>query len=175
MMNKFRRISLADRARKVRATAMITFLFCSLSLIPDSVVAQGLIERYTAYIASDDLYNSDGHRLDTASQVLHQDRANVNSAGKRQSGDQPDAIFINYSRRQLLERILNDQFKNVDLRNEIYRGNVMIVVELFGTNLDDPNLTVVVSEYSKNSHDAARRHACTRLQILENNCEGIIF
>ena len=55
--------------------------------------AQQLLESYTAFISTNDLYNSNGQRLRQPWQIIRQDRANYHRFGTGDPQDQWDSFF----------------------------------------------------------------------------------
>ena len=61
------------------------------------------LDDYIAEIGPDDLYNSNGDRLDGFRAVLRQDRANVHAFGQADPADTQDGFFTTPERRALFE------------------------------------------------------------------------
>ena len=91
-----------------------------------------LLESYTAFIGRDDLYNSSGVRLTQPWAIVRQDRANYNTFGIRQSGDEPDTFFLSPRNRQKLEDMLASGSISRAAASAIVRGNVLIRVDIYG-------------------------------------------
>jgi hypothetical protein len=63
---------------------------------------------YTARLSARDHYNSNGERLQSAAEIIRQDRANYYVYGLRDSEDEPDSYFSSISNRARLEELLEN-------------------------------------------------------------------
>lgn len=93
--------------------------------------AQDLIASYGAFIGVADQYNSNGVRLDSAAQMLRQDRANMHRFGITQPGDDWDPVFHDMAARARMEELLEDSL-SPPTRSAIRGGNVYVIVEIYG-------------------------------------------
>ena len=96
-----------------------------------SAKADELVDEYNAYIGDDDLYNSNGERLNEPWQIIRQDRANYYKFGIRQRGDEPDQFFGSVSNRAKAERMIRDGTITRDARRRLLQGNCMINVKVY--------------------------------------------
>ncbi|WEZ83286.1 hypothetical protein P6U16_21030 [Rhizobium sp. 32-5/1] len=102
-----------------------------------------LVERYTAYIGQDDLYNSYDERLWEPWQIIRQDRANYHRYGVFQPGDEGDAFFASAKNRERAERMI--QFGTIDraAAAALVQGDVLIDVKIYrGPDGDYLDITV---------------------------------
>ena len=72
-----------------------------------SAQADQLLGSYVARISAKDHHASDGYPLDTAAQMVRQDRANWHKFGRGDAEDMDDPWFGSTSSRARLERMLN--------------------------------------------------------------------
>jgi hypothetical protein len=86
---------------------------------------------YQARISSQDHYASDGYALDTAAQMVRQDRANVHKYGRWDSEDQDDPWFGSADSRARLERMLNNGGMGGAVRNAIANGEPLVQVDVY--------------------------------------------
>lgn len=84
------------------ATAMAVVLAGALP-----AAAQEALGSYTARLSDNDHYNSNGKKLDTAAQVVRQDRANWHRFGRGDPEDEDDPWFTSNSKRAEFEKLLN--------------------------------------------------------------------
>ncbi len=84
---------------KTRTNKLLTVAFVAFGCLGSSVIAESLLVEYYAAIGDVDLKNSRGVPLQGTCAILQQDRANVNSLGKSQSGDNRDPYFTTPERR----------------------------------------------------------------------------
>jgi len=94
--------------------------------------AQELLGSFTAYIGTDDLYNSSGARLSEPWQVLRQDRANYHRFGIRQRGDEWDPFFSSIDNRAAMERMILNGRIDPQARRDILRGGATVFVRIYG-------------------------------------------
>src|SRR6056297_2017871 len=94
--------------------------------------AQELLGSYTAYIGTDDLYNSSGARLSEPWQVLRQDRANYHRFGIRQRGDEWDPFFSSIDNRAAMERMIMRGRIDPQARASLLQGNSTVHVRIYG-------------------------------------------
>lgn len=109
------------------------------------VAAQDLMGSYTAFVGIDDLYNSKGQSLDSAAQILRQDRANFHKFGLSQPGDEWDPFFHDPAARARMEALLEESLTQ-PTRSAIRAGNVYVIVAVYGYDGYISFLRVVVPE-----------------------------
>ena len=91
----------------VRKTAMAA---CLMILAAGPVLAQQVIDSYTAEIGPEDRINSRGAALKRPEQILAQDRANFHRFNIRHPGDTADTVFSDRSNRANLADMLRRGF-----------------------------------------------------------------
>lgn len=96
------------------------------------VLADELLDSYSATIGEDDLYNSNGDRLTQPWQVLRQDRANVHEYGIAQRGDERDRYFSRKANRALFEQLVRRGTIERSAARSILRGDCQVYVEIYG-------------------------------------------
>ncbi len=69
--------------------------------------AEDMLGSYVARISDNDHYNSNGEELDTAAQMVRQDRANFHQFGMADADDEEDAWFTTTAKRAAFEKLLN--------------------------------------------------------------------
>ncbi|MGR3314910.1 hypothetical protein [Roseovarius indicus] len=94
--------------------------------------AQQLIGAYTAFIGTDDLYNSSGARLTQPWQVLRQDRANYHRFGIRHAGDEWDPFFGSIENRAAMERMIMNGSMDPIARQNLLQGGATVFVRIYG-------------------------------------------
>ncbi len=94
--------------------------------------AQQLIGAYTAFIGTDDLYNSSGARLTQPWQVLRQDRANYHRFGIRHAGDEWDPFFGSIDNRAAMERMIMNGSMDPIARQNLLQGGATVFVRIYG-------------------------------------------
>lgn len=91
-----------------------------------------LVDRYTAYIATDDLFNAAGERLTLPWQILRQDRVNFHVNGFRQRDDESDRTFLTPTDRSRFEYLVQKGRLSARTAAAIAKGNVAVRVEVWG-------------------------------------------
>ena len=87
---------------------------------------------YVARLSADDHFASDGYPLDTAAQVVRQDRANWHRFGNGDREDQDDPWFGSADARARLERQLNQGgAMNQATRRAILNGEPIVQVDVY--------------------------------------------
>jgi len=102
-------------------------------LSADVVAAQdNYLGSYVARLSWKDHEASDGYELDTAAQVVRQDRANVHRHIHTDEEDDFDNWFTSNSRRARFERMLNRPgAMSQSTRRAIMRGEPLVEVEVY--------------------------------------------
>lgn len=70
---------------------------------------------YKAVISSSDLQNSSGQNLTTLGRIVRQDRANYHKWGRRDAGDEPDAVLADEKLRAALESAVDAAYPGHDI------------------------------------------------------------
>lgn len=87
---------------------------------------------YVARISRQDHQASDGYQLDTAAQMVRQDRANWHKFGNSDPEDQDDPWFGSNQQRARLEQMLGQgSAMNAATRRAIVNGRPLIEVEVY--------------------------------------------
>ncbi len=104
----------------------------ALCLAAGSARADSLLGSYEARISQRDKQASDGYALDTAAQMVRQDRANWHKFGSGDDEDQGDDFFATTQSRVKLENMLNKKdAMNPATRKAIVRGEPVIQVDVY--------------------------------------------
>ena len=100
---------------------------------PASIAAADqLLGTYVARISWKDHEASDGYKLDTAAQVVRQDRANVHLHIQTDEEDDIDVWFNSKAKRSRLEQMLNKKgAMNEATRSVILHGEPLIEVQVY--------------------------------------------
>lgn len=122
--------------------AVMALALSGLVTLPAS--AQQFIGQYTAYIGSQDLYNSNGMRLTEHWQILRQDRANLHRFGISQPGDEWDPWFGDYNARGRMEQMIMQGSADPVARQNIINGGATVVVQVYGWNGQPSRIDVQV-------------------------------
>ena len=94
--------------------------------------ADELIGTYVARISWKDHEASDGYKLDTAAQVVRQDRANVHKHIQTDEEDDIDVWFTTNAKRSQFEKMLNKKGAiDQATRRAIMQGEPLIEVEVY--------------------------------------------
>jgi hypothetical protein len=108
-------------------TALAVLLTASLPAAADT-----LLGSYVARLSDNDHYASDGYKLDTAAQVVRQDRANWHRFGRGDAEDDDDQWFDTADARARLERHLNKSDAMTQaVRREIMSGEPIVKVTVY--------------------------------------------
>jgi len=126
-------------------TALAAFCL-SLALPAAPAAAQQLLASYFAYIGFQDLYASDGYRLDTAAQVIRQDRANFHRFGLADSLDETDPLYSNAANRARLQALLEGDALTPWAAESILEGDILIRVDSYGSGNRIDRVEVVIGE-----------------------------
>lgn len=117
---------------------MIRIRYCLLAAafaIPSTTgpaLADQFLGSYAARISNSDHHASDGYPLDTAAQMVRQDRANFHKFGVRDPEDDSDPWFRTAASRARFERMLNkDSAMNGATRRAIANGQPLVEVEVY--------------------------------------------
>lgn len=106
--------------------------FAVLLAAVSPAAAQTYMGSYTAWIGSQDLYNSNGQRLTEPWQVIRQDRANYHRFNRRDAGDAGDAWFHTADARAALEQAVMAYGIDAASSQMILHGGVWVQVDLYG-------------------------------------------
>ena len=130
-----------------RASRTALAALCLLVALPGtSVSAQVLLSSYFAYIGWQDLHASDGYRLDTAAQVIRQDRANYHRFGIGDSLDGWDPLYADAANRARLQALLEGDALAPWTAEAILQGDILIRVDSYGADGRIDFVDVVIGE-----------------------------
>jgi len=94
--------------------------------------ADDFLGSYVARISDEDHFASDGYRLDSAAQMVRQDRANYHKFHRRDRDDERDSWFRSNDDRARLERMLQRPgAMSGSTKNAIVRGEPLIQVDVY--------------------------------------------
>lgn len=94
--------------------------------------ADSLLGSYTARISDQDKQASDGYGLDTAAQMVRQDRANWHKFGKGDAEDEDDRWFATPQSRIKMENMLNKSGAiSSGAKRAIVNGEPVIQVDVY--------------------------------------------
>jgi len=112
--------------------AVILLAGAVLAATLGSAQADQLLGSYVARISDNDHHASDGYRLDTAAQMVRQDRANWHKFGRGDREDQDDPWFGLTAARAKFERMLNKgSAMSQATRRAIVNGEPVVEVEVY--------------------------------------------
>lgn len=112
--------------------AVILLAGAVLAATLGSAQADQLLGSYVARISDNDHHASDGYRLDTAAQMVRQDRANWHKFGRGDREDQHDPWFGSTAARAKFERMLNKgSAMSQATRRAIVNGEPVVEVEVY--------------------------------------------
>ncbi|RWA75000.1 hypothetical protein [Mesorhizobium sp.] len=107
-------------------------LLAVLGLNASTVRAQDMLGSYVARISERDHHASDGYQLESAAQMVRQDRANWHKFRRRDSDDQGDPWFRGNDDRAQLERMLErGGAMSGATRRAIVNGEPLIEVDVY--------------------------------------------
>ncbi len=112
--------------------ARILLAGAALSAMLGSAQADQLLGTYVARISDNDHHASDGYKLDTAAQMVRQDRANWHKFGRGDREDQDDPWFGSTSARANFEKMLTKgSAMNQATRRAIVSGEPVVEVQVY--------------------------------------------
>jgi hypothetical protein len=94
-----------------------------------------LVESYTARLSPRDHYNSNGERLQSAAEIIRQDRANFYVYGLRDNEDEPDPYFSSKGNRARLEQMLENGRTTSEAIYRVVNGTPLIRVDIYATGI----------------------------------------
>lgn len=112
--------------RLMGAAALLTLALAGTAM------ADQFLGSYEARISQNDHQASDGYALDTAAQMVRQDRANWHKFGSGDAEDQDDPWFASTAARQRLESMLNKGSAMTSAtRRAIVNGEPVVQVDVY--------------------------------------------
>ena len=119
-------MSLQSAVSKVLAAALLALAAAAPAL------ADTYLGSYMARLSEQDHFASDGYRLDTAAQVVRQDRANVHRFNRIDAEDGDDPWFGKANARNTLEQLLNRKdAMDQATRSAIFNGAPLVQVDVY--------------------------------------------
>lgn len=101
-------------------------------LSASAAFADQFLGSYVARISEQDKYASDGYALDSAAQMVRQDRANWHKFGKTDPDDENDVWFRTNAQRSRLESMLQrGGAMSSSVRRAIVNGEPLIQVDVY--------------------------------------------
>ncbi|MGX7871872.1 hypothetical protein ACVDG5_002230 [Mesorhizobium sp. ORM6] len=117
--------------RKSRTVAVTGLLLASL-LGASAAHAEDMLGSYVARISDRDHQASDGYALDSAAQMVRQDRANWHKFRRRDRDDQGDEWFTTNDQRADLQRMLERPgAMSASTKRTIVSGEPLIQVDVY--------------------------------------------
>lgn len=115
-----------------RAAAAVSAALLLLPALSAPASADEYLGSYVARLSERDHFASDGYRLNTAAQVVRQDRANVHRFGKIDREDEGDPWLGDADIRAYFEQLLNQGgAMSQSIRNTILRGTPLVKVDVY--------------------------------------------
>lgn len=103
-----------------------------VAAVATTASADTYLGSYVARIGENDHYASDGYLLDTAAQMVRQDRANWHKFGVPDAEDENDSWFGDTESRAWLEKALNRKSAmNQATRKAIVNGYPLVQVDVY--------------------------------------------
>jgi hypothetical protein len=103
-----------------------------LAALSGAAKADALLGSYVARLSHKDHQASDGYQLDSAAQVIRQDRANWHKFGRGDRQDQDDPWFDTNESRDRLQRMLERPgVLDGGMKREILNGTPLIQVDVY--------------------------------------------
>jgi len=115
----------------IRVNYAICLIAMSIGLISTSSLACVRETSYSTTITDNDRYNSRGQRLETASSIVRQDRANYHRFGLNDPGDGGENLFYSARNRAALERVVRRSRIDPQLRRRIVSGGDFSIDVMF--------------------------------------------
>jgi hypothetical protein len=106
-------------------------------IIPESDITPEMVTEktpkasYTARLSARDHFSSNGERLQSAAEIIRQDRANYYVYGLRDSEDEADPCFSDTSNRARLEELLENGRTPPDAIDRSVNGTPLIRVGIY--------------------------------------------
>jgi hypothetical protein len=108
----------------------------ALGFLTLPAMADMLLGSYVARISQDDHFASDGYPLDSAAQMVRQDRANWHRFGQVDREDENDRWFKTNQQRSRLQRMLEQRgAMDAATRRAITNGRPLIQVDVYSSSV----------------------------------------
>lgn len=119
-----------NRKCKLAATSL------AFGLLTFPVMADTLLGSYVARISQDDRFASDGYPLESAAQMVRQDRANWHRFGRGDREDENDRWFKTNQQRSRLQTMLERKgAMDAATRRAITNGEPLIQVDVYSSSV----------------------------------------
>jgi hypothetical protein len=111
---------------------LLTAGIAAIALALPAAAQDRLLGSYVARLSDNDHYASDGYKLDTAAQVVRQDRANWHRFNRGDDEDEDDPWFGSADARARFERMLNKSGAMTQAtRRYILNGEPVVQVDVY--------------------------------------------
>ena len=121
-----------NRFFRIASAGLLTMLVGATTAAADEFLGS-----YVARISEQDHQASDGYPLDTAAQMVRQDRANFHKFHNADSDDENDVWFRTNDQRARLERMLGQGgAMTQSTRRAITRGEPLIQVDVYRNHVE---------------------------------------
>ena len=118
-------------------TVTVTGLLLASLLGAGAAHADDMLGSYVARISDRDHQASDGYALDSAAQMVRQDRANWHKFHRRDSDDEGDGWFRTNEQRADLERMLKRSgAMSASTKRAIVNGEPLIQVDVYENSVE---------------------------------------
>ena len=108
-----------------------------LATVCGTARADMLLGSYVTRITDHDKYASDGYALDSAAQMVRQDRANYHKFHRRDRDDENDVWFRTNGQRAALERMLQRPgAMSGQVKRAIVNGEPLIQVDVYSRSVE---------------------------------------
>jgi len=108
----------------------------SVATMATTAQADEFLGSYTARISAQDHQASDGYPLDSAAQMVRQDRANWHRFGRGDAEDEDDPWFTSNAKRQRFEQLLRKSGAiSSSVRSAIVNGEPVVKVEVYANSV----------------------------------------
>ena len=121
---------------RLSKTVTVAGLLLASLLGAGTAQADDMLGSYVARISDRDHQASDGYALDSAAQMVRQDRANWHKFHRRDADDQGDDCFSSNDERAYLERLLKrGRAMSSSARNDLVNGEPLIQVDVYSDSV----------------------------------------
>lgn len=116
----------------MRIRILLAAVIAALTIALPAAAQDGFLGSYVARLSDNDHFASDGYRLDTAAQVVRQDRANWHRFGEGDYEDEDDRWFGTANARARMEQMLNRSGAMTQAtRRAIMNGEPLVQVDVY--------------------------------------------
>jgi len=119
-----------------RHAAIAAAVFIAMTGATGATLADEFLGSYEARISDNDHQASDGYALDTAAQMVRQDRANWHKFGSGDAEDEDDPWFGSTGARARMEKMLNrNGAMSSSTRRRIVNGEPVVQVDVYRNSI----------------------------------------